>query len=69
MARVVHAGRLEHGGQPLGGRQIEQVATDWHFGYAGLAAGPSANLLTPLVGDPDTMLPEYKAFLCDVAKK
>ncbi len=53
----------------IGGRQIEQVAIVWHFGYAGLATGPSANVLTPLVGDADTMIPEYKAFLCDVTKQ
>jgi formate dehydrogenase major subunit len=52
----------------IGGRQIEQVALVWHFGYAGLATGPSANVLTPLVGDADTMIPEYKAFLCDVVR-
>jgi len=44
------------------------VAVVWHFGYAGQAIGPSANILTPLVGDADTMIPEYKAFLCDVQK-
>jgi len=50
------------------GRKVEQVALVWHFGYEGLATGPSANRLTPQVGDADTMIPEYKAFLCDVVK-
>ncbi len=50
------------------GKKVEQVAIVWHFGYEGLATGESANLLTPLVGDADAMIPEYKAFLCDVAK-
>jgi len=53
----------------VGDRVIEQVAIIWHFGYAGKATGPSANVLTPLVGDADTMIPEYKAFLCDVRKR
>ena len=52
----------------LGGRKVEQVALVWHFGYEGLAKGASANLLTPSVGDVDTQIPEYKAFLCDVEK-
>ena len=51
------------------GRKVEQVALVWHFGYAGLATGPSANILTPQAGDADAMIPEYKAFLCDVAKE
>jgi len=64
---AVVTGRLK----PLavGDRVIEQVAIIWHFGYAGEATGPSANVLTPLVGDADTMIPEYKAFLCDVRKR
>lgn len=52
----------------LGDRQVEQVAIVWHFGYMGLATGPSANLLTPPVGDAEAMIPEYKAFLCDVER-
>ena len=51
------------------GRKVEQVAIVWHFGYEGLATGESANVLTPLVGDADAMIPEYKAFLCDVEKE
>jgi formate dehydrogenase major subunit len=63
---AVVTGRLK----PLsvGGRRVEQVAIVWHFGYQGLATGPSANVLTPRVGDADAMIPEYKAFLCDVRK-
>jgi formate dehydrogenase major subunit len=51
------------------GRRVEQVAIVWHFGYAGLATGESANVLTPLVGDAAAMIPEYKAFLCDLEKE
>jgi formate dehydrogenase major subunit len=50
------------------GKRVEQVAIVWHFGYEGLATGQSGNVLTPRVGDADTMIPEYKAFLCDVVK-
>ena len=52
----------------IDGRKVEQVAIVWHFGYQGLATGQSANLLTAHVGDANAMIPEYKAFLCDVAK-
>lgn len=48
------------------GRKVEQVAIIWHFGYEGLATGESANVLTASVGDAEAMIPEYKAFLCDV---
>jgi len=40
----------------------------WHFGYEGLATGGSANCLTPQVADVNTMIPEFRAFLCDVRK-
>jgi len=51
------------------GKKVDQVAVVWHFGYEGLATGQSANLLTPSVGDADAMIPEYKAFLCDLEKE
>jgi len=41
----------------------------WHLGYMGLAKGDSANMLTPNIGDANTTIPEYKAFLCDVKAK
>lgn len=50
------------------GKTIHQIGVPWHFGYAGIIVGDSANLLTPHVGDANTMMPEYKAFLCDVQK-
>jgi formate dehydrogenase major subunit len=53
----------------LDGRLYEQVGLPWHFGYKGLAQGFSANILTPHVGDANTMIPEYKAFLCDIEKE
>ena len=50
----------------LNGRTVHQVAMPWHFGYEGLATGDSANCLTPQVADANTMIPEFRAFLCDV---
>ena len=52
----------------VGGRKVHQVGVVWHWGYTGLSTGDSANVLTPHVGDANTMIPEYKAFLVDVRK-
>jgi len=52
----------------MNGSRIHEVGIIWHFGYCGVARGTSANELTPHVGDANTMIPEYKAFLCDVRK-
>jgi formate dehydrogenase major subunit len=45
------------------------IGVIWHFGYMGLCTGHSANTLTPHVGDANTRIPEYKAFLCEIQKK
>ena len=50
------------------GRVIHEIGMPWHWGYAGIAKGDSANVLTPHVGDANTMIPEYKAFLVNVRK-
>jgi anaerobic selenocysteine-containing dehydrogenase len=54
---------------------VEMVALPWHFGFAGLTTGGpnpeqnyAANQLAPMVGDANTMIPEYKVFLVDVQK-
>ena len=52
----------------LNGHVVHQVAMPWHWGYEGLVTGGSANVLTPPVGDANTMIPETKAFLCDIRK-
>jgi len=52
----------------LNGKVYEQIGLPWHWGFMGLATGHSANVLTPHIGDANTMIPEYKAFLCDVRK-
>jgi formate dehydrogenase-N alpha subunit len=50
------------------GKTVHQVGMPWHFSWQGLAKGATANFLTPHVGDGNTMIPEYKAFLVDVRK-
>jgi formate dehydrogenase major subunit len=52
----------------VSGKLVDQIGIPWHWGYAGLATGDSANVLTAHVGDPNTMIPEFKAFLCQVEK-
>ncbi len=52
----------------VSGRMVEQVGLPWHFGYAGLAKGGSANVLTMAVGCANSTIPEYKAFLCNIEK-
>ena len=52
----------------MNGRKVHQVGMPWHWGYTGLSTGDSANVLTPHVGDANTMIPEYKAFLVNVRK-
>ena len=49
-------------------KMIEQIGMPWHFGYAGLSTGDSANMLTPSVGCANTSIPEFKAFLCNLEK-
>ncbi|SHF29264.1 formate dehydrogenase major subunit [Desulforamulus putei DSM 12395] len=50
------------------GKEVEVIGMPWCFGYQGIAKGASANDLTPSVGDPNTNIPEYKAFLCNIKK-
>jgi len=52
----------------MNGKKVHQVGIPWHWGYTGLSTGDSANTLTPHVGDANTMIPEYKAFLVNVRK-
>ena len=52
----------------MNGREVHQVGVIWHWGYIGLSTGDSANVLTPHIGDANTMIPEYKAFLVNVKK-
>ncbi len=52
----------------IAGRTVHQIGMPWHWGFQGLCVGDSANDLSPYVGDPNTMIPEYKAFLVKVTK-
>jgi formate dehydrogenase major subunit len=52
----------------MNGRKVHQVGVIWHWGFIGLSKGDSANCLTPHIGDPNTTIPEFKAFLVDVKK-
>jgi formate dehydrogenase major subunit len=52
----------------VNGTEVEIVGLPWHWGYQGIGPGSTANDLTPCIGDPNTMIPEYKAFLCNVKK-
>jgi formate dehydrogenase major subunit len=50
------------------GREVEMIGLPWHFGYQGLVKGDSANSLTPQAADPNTSIPEFKAFLVNIEK-
>lgn len=52
----------------INGSVIHEIGMPWHWGYAGISKGDSANVLTPHVGDANTMMPEFKAFLCNIRK-
>jgi formate dehydrogenase major subunit len=51
------------------GQIVHQVGLPWHYGWVHPQdGGDSANLLTPSVGDPNTGIPETKAFMVNVKK-
>ncbi len=51
------------------GQTIHQVGIPWHYGWVfPKDGGDAANLLTPSVGDPNTGIPETKAFMVNVKK-
>ena len=55
------------------GQTVHQVGVPWCYGWAlptrDANRASSANLLTPNVGDPNTRIPESKAFMVDVIKE
>ena len=53
----------------IDGRMIDEIGLPWHWGYAGIVQGDIANDLTASVGDPNSQIPETKAFLCNIKKK
>ncbi len=54
----------------IGDAIVHQVGLPWHYGWLWPASGTeeSANLLTPSTGDPNTRIPETKAFMVNVSK-
>jgi formate dehydrogenase major subunit len=52
----------------LNGKTVHQIGLPWHWGFKGLSIGDTANDLSPHVGDANTMIPEFKAFLVRVRK-
>jgi len=51
------------------GQTIHQVGLPWCYGWVWPEdGGDSANLLTPSTGDPNTRIPETKAFMVNVEK-
>lgn len=53
----------------INGQTIHEIGMPWHWGYAsGGSTGASANVLTPNVGDANSSIPEYKAFLVNIEK-
>jgi len=52
----------------VNGRTIHEVAMPWHWGFKGLATGPSANEITIDAVDVSANIPEYKVCLVKVEK-
>ncbi len=53
----------------IAGQNIHLIGLPWHFGWLyPKDGGESANLLTPTIGDPNTMIPESKSFMANVRK-
>ncbi len=55
----------------VAGSTVHQVGLPWCFGWQypeDGSGGDSANLLTPTIGDANTMIPETKAFMVNVEK-
>ncbi len=68
----------------IDGKIVHEVGIPWNFGWATtklrqyaqgdkkpevFTTGDSANLLTPFIGDANTMIPESKAFMVNITKK
>lgn len=55
----------------IAGSTVHQVGLPYHFGWQfpeDGSGGDSANLLTPTIGDANTMIPETKAFMVNIEK-
>ena len=45
---------------------VHQIGMPFHFGYQGLVTGDAANVLPPIVADPNVSIHEAKAFTCNM---
>ena len=53
----------------IAGNTVHQVGLPYHYGWVyPKNGGDSANLLTPSAGDPNTRIPETKAFMVNIRK-
>ncbi len=54
----------------IGDGIVHQVGIPYNFGWRWPVSGKeeSANLLTPSTGDPNTRIPETKAFMVNISK-
>ena len=52
----------------IDGKKVHHIGMPWHYSWVGLATGDSANDLTPHVGDGNSTIPEYKAFLVNLKR-
>ncbi len=52
----------------IDGEARHVVGMPWHWGFKGMSTGSVTNDLTASVGDANTTIPEYKAFLCNVRR-
>jgi formate dehydrogenase major subunit len=69
--KVVAVAIVTHRFRPFNvqGNVIHQVGLPWHYGWVHPKdGGDSANILTPSTGDPNTRIPETKAFMVNVRK-
>jgi len=68
----------------IDGNTVHEVGIPWHYGWVTtkmreyvhgdkkpevFTFGDSANIITPFIGDPNTMIPESKAFMVNVERK
>jgi formate dehydrogenase major subunit len=60
----------------IAGKTVHQAGLPWHYGWrwpdfaeTGNVIEESSNLLTPSAGDPNTRIPETKAFMVSISKK
>ena len=51
------------------GKTVEMIGMIWHFGQGCAVSGDACNMLTPSIGDANTMIPEFKAFLVNIRKE